>query len=267
MATQTQAPASTRQFSEAEMKRYFSTVPSAAIVAAIIGVLLLFIGFSTQAQAFLASGLVLLLIGGGIISAKLIGPKPTDQQYDAWLNAQAQRVRVKAVEKLGLDPRQLTAEPLVIHGFVLSGTKDSISYRADEIRSKKGTDGKWRFSVNIYTYFFPEEHHLAAFVGDVNALNQSSHNEKTEEYFYRDVVGATTGDEQDTILYKKKQYQYRIQRFSLRIASGDSIGVSVNATPLDNRQNLPNYTIPDSGIDQTVANLRALLRSKKQGGV
>ena len=95
--------------------------------------------------------------------------------------------------------------------------KDAGKYRADELRWKIGRDAMPRFSVNIYTYFFPADHHLAAFVGDVNALNQVAHNEKTEEYFYRDIVGATTNDEQDSITIKAKQYQYRIQRFALRI--------------------------------------------------
>jgi len=265
MASQEQAHVPVRQFTEAEMKRYFSNIPRGAVVTAIIGAVLFIVGFNIQ--LFLLLGLVLLLIGSGIIAAKVVGSKPTDQEYDAWLVTQAQSLISRAINKLGLDPSQITEQPLQIHGFVLSGMRDAMRYRADEPCTKKGKDGIWRYSVNVYTFFFPEEHHLAAYVNDVNALNQSAHNEMTAEYFYRDVVGATTGDDQDTIMYKGKKYQYRIQRFALRITSGDSIGVSVNAMPMGNKQGSPVFTVLDSGIDQAIARLRMLLRSKKQGGV
>jgi len=267
MANQVQMPVSTRQFTDAEMKRYFATIPRWAIITTIIGALVLLVGLPSQSGFFIVVGIILLLVGIGIIASVTAGSKPTDQEYDAWLNAQSQAVIDQAARKLGLDPSQVTREPLYVHGFVLPGMRDASKYRIDELLSKRGNDGISRFSVNIYTYFFPADHHLAAFVGDVNALNQSAHNEKTQEYFYRDIVGATTDDEQDYITIKKKQYQYRIQRFSLRISSGDSIGVSVGATPIDNRQGIPSFAIPNSGIDQTVAQLRMLLREKKQSNM
>lgn len=267
IAAQAQQPTSARQISDAEMKRYFATIPRGAIIAAVLGGVLFLLGLLSQNGGTIVVGLIPLLIGGGIIGFILVGPKPTDQEYDAWLEAQAQGIMRRAVARLGLDSSQITREPLYVHGLVLPGMKDSVNYRFDEMRWKKGNDGIVRFSVNVYTYFFPADHHLAAFVGDVNALNQSSHNENTHEYFYRDVVGATTDDAQDHITIKKKQYQYRIQRFSLRISSGDSIGVSVGARPIDDRQNVPTFAIPNSGIDRAVAQLRMLLREKKQSNM
>jgi hypothetical protein len=267
MTSQAQVTATPLQFSEAEMKRYFSTIPRSAIIIAIVGAVLLLLGLIAQTVALILVGLIVALIGGGIIVSASAGRKPTDQQYDIWLKSQAKAIADRAIMKLGLDQSEITNEPLEVHGFVLPGMKDSNRYRADEPRWKKGNDGLIRFSVNTYTFFFPEEHHLAAFVGDVNALNQTAHNEKTEEYFYRDIVGATTSDEQDNITIKGKQYQYRTQRFSLRITSGDSIGVSIDAVPIDNRQNIPSFKIPNSGIDRTVAQLRMLLRAKKQGSM
>lgn len=268
IASQVQMATTPRQISEAEMRRYFTTkIPKGAIITAVIGALLFLVGLPSQSGALIIVGLLVLLIGGGIIAAIMSGSKPTDEEYDAWLEAQAQEVTNRAARKLGLDPSQITREPLHVQGFVLPGMRESTKYRADELHWKIGKDGVVRFSVNVYTYFFPADHHLAAFVGDVNALNRSAHNEKTEEYFYRDIVGATTNDEQDYIKFKDKQYQYRIQRFALRISSGDSIGASVDASPMDNRQNMPSFAIPNSGIDQTIAQLRMLLREKKQSNM
>jgi hypothetical protein len=143
--------------------------------------------------------------------------------------------------------------------------RDAAKYRSDEVRWKIGKDGVPRYSVNVYTIFWKEDHHLAVYEGDVNALNPTAHNESTSEYFYQDIVGVTTDDEQDNIVIKDQQYPYRTQRFALRVSSGNSVGVSVvSARPMDNTQNIPSFSIPNSGIDQTISQIRMLLREKKQ---
>ena len=58
MASQVQANTSTRQFTEAEIKRYFSKVPRGAIVTAIIGALALLIGLPSQSGFFIVVGIV-----------------------------------------------------------------------------------------------------------------------------------------------------------------------------------------------------------------
>lgn len=269
IASQVQKAPSLRQISEEEMKRYFSpknTAQDAVILGAIlliVGVILLIAGFSSQSGGAIVLGFVVAPIGVGILVARISGSKPTDAEYDAWLKAQANRLLKRAIRTLGIDS-QVTRGYLQFHGFVLSGMGESYKYRPDELRWKKGTDGRVRFSVNVYTYFFPADHYLVVFIGDINALNQSAHNEKTEEYFYRDIVGVITSDEQDFLMVNETQHLYHIQRFFLRVSNGDSLGVSVDASPLDKKQNLPSFAIPDSGIDQIVAQLRRLLREAKQ---
>jgi hypothetical protein len=147
------------------------------------------------------------------------------------------------------------------------GLEEASRYRTDELHVKKGADGRWRFSVNVYAYFYPEEHYLATFVSSINALNQSERSQITAEYFYQDIVGATTGEKSATIVYHGKQYHYRIQHFALRISSGDSISIAVGAVPADIYQHAPIFTSVDSGVDHIIASLRMLLRAKKQGGV
>src|SRR2546429_2430045 len=50
----------------------------------------------------------------------------------------------------------------------------------DNIDSKKGKDGFYRYSVNVFTYFFPAEHHIAVLSCDVDALDQRAHIEHTD---------------------------------------------------------------------------------------
>jgi hypothetical protein len=102
------------------------------------------------------------------------------------------------------------------------------------------------------------------FIYDINAMNWADYREATKEYFYEDVIGATTEDEQDTIFINGMLFNYRDQRFSLRLCDGYGVGATVRSVPLDDTANLPTFDMPNSGVDRTIAQLRMLLRSKKR---
>ena len=268
-ANQEQVASSPRRISEKQMKRYFSaTDPTGGVIVAILvlvlGVLLFIIGLASPGvNSGIILGGVIFLIGVGILVVVMIEganlAEPTDAQYDAWLQGKATRLLRSAMGKLGID-RQTTKGYLQVHGFVLPGMIGSSQYRPDELLWKKGQDSRVRYSVNLYTYFFLAEHSLVVFMGDINALNQAVQHETIKEYFYRDIVGVILSEERTFI----GLYQYRVQHLSVRISNGDTIDVSVNALPVDTRQNLTSFTIPDSGIDRTVAQLRSIVREAKQ---
>ncbi len=247
-----------------ELRRYFAPrrSPKAAIILLIVGAVCFLVGFN--AIGLLVVGVVLIVIGGVLLANLQPRSNITDQQYDEWLEAQFRALIPRSLDKLSLDMGEMTREPLMVQGFVLPGMQSAGKYRLDELRWKVGKDGSVRYSVNVFTLFWKEDHHLAVYKGDVNALNPTAHNENTSEYFYTDIVGATTDDNQDFVTINKQQIPYRIQFFALRVSSGDTVGVAVGADPIDNRQNLPRFTVPNSGIDQAVAQLRMLLREKKQ---
>ena len=261
LTNQEQVAPPSRRISEADMKRYFVPRDEGVVILMTIGGVLIFlIGLFYQIDGLIFVGLAAAIIGGGIIVVPRIeSTQLTDTAYDAWLKAQANTLLRTAIKKLGIDS-QNTQGYLQVHGFVLAGMRAPFRYRLDELRYKRGKDGIVRYGVNVFTYFFPTDQSVVVFIGDINALNPSAHNEKTQEYFYRDIVGVTTSDEQTVI----GLYQYRVQRFSVRISNGDTIDISVEASPLDTSQNLPSFTVLDSGIDNTVAALRRLLREAKQ---
>jgi len=258
--------ASFPQISQEEMMRYFALPksPKAAIILLVSGALCSIVGLSPSTTVLLIIGIILVVISVILFANLQTRSKLTDQEYDRWLEAQASALVRRSLDKLGLDSNEVARQPWIVRGFTLPGMRDAAKYRSDEVRWKIGKDGVPRYSVNVYTIFCKEDHHLAVYKGDINALNPTAHNENTSEYFYQDIVGVTTDDEQDNLAIKDKQYQYRIQRFTLRVSSGDTVGVSVSATPMDNRQNIPSFNIPNSGIDQTISQLRMLLREKKQ---
>ncbi len=199
-----------------------------------------------------------------IVLVKKAAPLLTDQEFDTWVEQKARNGLVNAIHRLGLaDEIRNIDDLLCVRGYILPGMRNSRHYNYQDLLSKMGMDGRWRYSVNIYTYFYPAEHQIMIFIFDINAMNWADYREATKEYFYEDVIGATTEDEQDTIYINGALFNYRDQRFSLRLCDGYGIGATVRSVPLDNIANLPTFDMPNSGVDRTIAQLRMLLRSKK----
>jgi len=208
---------------------------------------------------------------GAMIAAFIILTKPkhlTDQEYDAWLNRQARRGLLRALHKVGMDwlARDEIDRILCIRGFVLPSTKFAQPYRKQDILWKRGQDGIKRYSINIYTYFLPIENQLVVFTFDINAVNHRDHREQIHEYFLVDIVAVTTEEDQDMIPIRGVKHVYRTQSFSLRISDGSRVSVPIRSLPLDPQRNLPTYDLADIGVEQAVAQLRMLLRSKKMVG-
>src|SRR6185437_3747214 len=133
------------------------------------------------------------------------------------------------MRQLRLDPSQLLGEdPLVIRGFV---TPDSLNdepyksnYNPNEVRYRRGMDGRYRFSVNTMTYFFPLKSELAAFTGAVSALAQEARNEQGYTYFYDDIVGVATD---------RRQTRYKLSFSALGVLLGDpSVNVAFSLAVL-----------------------------------
>jgi hypothetical protein len=192
---------------------------------------------------------------------------PTDKEYDAWLERHARSMVPRARKKLNLERSSIIGPPLRVDSFVLPGSVPALHFLTDDVQMKEGKDGKWRFSVNVFMYFFPADHYLAVFYRSVNALNQfAAPFEETEEYFYDDIVGVTTYTTQDYAVINGYQYVYRIQKFSLRIVNGDDIdlGAYIRAAALDNNHQGPAIIPPTMNVDRVLAELRTILRSKRR---
>jgi len=164
-----------------------------------------------------------------------------------------------------MDPSELIRESLSLHGIILPGSAEANPYR-DNIYSKKGKDGFYRYSVNVFTYFFPAEHHIAVLSCDVDALDQRIHIQHTDHYFYTDMVGINTGE--GRLQDEKERTTLLIQGFSLRVANGDAIGIggvlSVKVLDSKNKKSGPKVAFADTEVSKTVRALLMLLRQKKQ---
>ena len=230
------------------------------------GVLLLPVAFSQKLGIFfLIIGLSLVALGSyEIFMIKDLPPQISDLEFDTWVERRARHALVNTIYKLGLEHEiGHPANLLCVRGFVLPGSKQARFYRPQDLISKPGLDGRWRYNINIYTYFYLADHQIMIFIYDINAVNWADYREATKEYFYNDVIGAVTEDDQDIAFVNGSLYRYRNQRFNLRLCDGYGVGATVRSSPIDNLVNLPVFDIPNTNIDQTIAQLRMLLRSKK----
>jgi len=73
------------------------------------------------------------------------------------------------------------------------------------------------------------------------------------------------GNVHSIVDFDGQKTEYLLETFSLKLVNGGSIsiGASFNATPVDKRQKTPTFTTTGLNVDQTVANLRLLIHSKK----
>ena len=189
---------------------------------------------------------------------------PTDQEFDTWLENRVREGLISTLRRLGLEHEIANQRKMLrVRGYVLPGMRDARHYRSQDLYYKLGADGKRRYSVNLYTYFYPADHRIMVFTYDINAMNWNDYRETMREYFYQDVIGATTEDDHDTLYIDGKPRSYRTQRFSLRLCDGTAISATVRSHPLDDIANLPVFDIPQSNIDSTISQLRLLLREKK----
>jgi hypothetical protein len=189
---------------------------------------------------------------------------PTDQEFDAWLENKVEECLTNTIRKIGLqDEIKNYRQLLRVRGYVLLGMKDAKHYRNQDLRYKKGSDGKRRYSINLYTYFYLGEHRVVVFTYAINAMNWNDYRETTKEYFYQDVIGVNTEDDSDNVNIDGKLHRYRTQRFFLSLRDGNVIRATVRSQPLSDTENLPIFEIPQSNLEATVALLRKSLQSKK----
>lgn len=275
VTTATRPQVAIRDFTETEMRRYFSKPPTWPLPTAIIGGLFFLLGLAISSNSGFFNcvttiGLVLLAVAGIAYYTYQAGTQPTDEEYDSWVERKLAAHEPEARKALSLfDPNnQIVGPTLRVDGIIVPTAQTLQSYSG--ARAKKGKDGIWRFSINTVKYFYPEEHKLGAYSDIVNALSQSVRSARTEEFFYSDIVGARTEDQSVAAIIDPTNVKsgrpvtvtLSTKTFRLIASSGDSTGQTVDvASVTDGRSTFRRGDV----VEQTVGSLRKLLDDKKGG--
>lgn len=262
------------RFTRQEIQQYFFpkpvstgliTMTTAGALLGLVGLALVFtLGPTYFHLSLILVGGVILFLGVRRIRA-IIRSNPLDQDYDDWLDDQAEAVIPRALRVLNLDERQISSQILSMHSLILPGSSLASTYH-DDVYLKLGKDGHWRSSVNLYTFFFPTERFIAMFTRSINALDRvMPADDMSEEYFYTDIITAAFSVFQDTAVFGNEEILYRVQQLSLSISNGDDIRIGgyLSAVPIERGRGAPIIMLPDTHINQTLADLRTLLRVKK----
>ncbi len=264
-----------RHLSKIKIERYFypkKIISKGLVIATLLSTFFVLVSFAlfrlfgltSLTLTLLFIDFILLLLGMWTIRT-LITLNPSDEDYDEWLAYQASLVIAEAYDVLDLYERQLINEILSIHSIILPGSRLAHNYR-DEILLKQGEDGKWRSSVNLYTYFFPVDGYMAIYTRSINALNPTVlYDDSTAEYFYEDLIGVSFHAFRDTAIVDDQEFWYRVEQLSFKLFSGDDIGLGgyISARPMNPRSDAPSISLHNNRSEQTLAVLRYLLRPRK----
>jgi hypothetical protein len=264
MQTQKTKAVIARQLSAKELYHYFfpRNYPTWAWMAFAGGTILLFIvgSFLQQIPIIGFSALVALI---GLTTRWLINrSNPNDAQYDAWVKSQAKMLYKRGLLTLGITESQLSDHAMWIQSYVLPGSLDAEEHISDTVHIKPGKDGRYRSSINVFTFIYPTARSFAIFKSDVHAFSPSLHNDEDDIYPYRHIIGATTSRTRETILLGEREFPYQVEQFCLKLANGETIPLSatVRVKPSGSVAGVPTLTLPDTNFNWTLNKLRAMIQ-------
>ncbi|MCF7868543.1 MAG: hypothetical protein K9N09_07585 [Candidatus Cloacimonetes bacterium] len=181
--------------------------------------------------------------------------RPSDNQMDIWLwNDFKNIIENDALAKLGLDKSELVAESLVIPGPIYWDNVYGIN--KSEILRKLGFDYNYRYSIwNIQIFIFTENF-LANYGCYYNWIRNTSINECTNEFFYKDVISIKTSSQSTAYTLVNGSKLEHSQIFQLKLP-GDEIFVITNDSELKVSSEMT------SRADKAIQSIRSMLRQKK----
>jgi hypothetical protein len=135
----------------------------------------------------------------------------TDEEYDQLVQKKVESMGFKqrALDKIGLDESQVNEiEPVHFENFYgvgLNRESNQDRYWPKYLWVKKGIDGKVRTNAYQVSWLFFSDQQVYVYQYTLN-LNEDGKNERTEEYFYKDITNFSTTSEsaeQEQITEKK----------------------------------------------------------------
>lgn len=221
----------TKYFQQVSIKPY--------VIMIVVGVLIL-LGSSIGTTIV---GLAVAGLGGFLIFSKT-GGRPTDSEIDQICAGECADLKSRAMKKLGLDEDQVTeAAPIDFSGYTYKNIRS-------EVRYQLGKDNRTRTSNYMATMFLFSAEQVYCYKYMFSIIADEK-NESTEEYFYRDIVSASTQSDSKSYTSKdgKSQATFNTEYFKLTTSGGTFVDAMI---------------FDMSTADRSINAMKSLLRSKKQ---
>lgn len=212
------------------------------------------------------------VVGGVFLLSSIIGfvshsGRPTDAQMDEWLKIDLDRLRMRALEKCGVDESQCVAPPAPVWGPRLLNTGGA------QAMMKCGKDGVIRYSPVDYNALNFGQDQLLSYQCSYDLTTGNFLAESTDEYFYNDVVSVstktdTTGRQVEVGLGRlRESVQLKTsESFILTTAGGTSIEVFLSDPALLDLKATRGGELLHTPAEQTIQSVRRMLRDKKSSG-
>lgn len=187
-----------------------------------------------------------------------ISNRLTDQEADEWLGKSLNNLSQQSLKKLSLDQSETISDALVVRGPIL-WTTNGINDK--DLVWKRGDDNKVRFGVYRLTIIQLTNRHLGAYGCDYNFIKDVALNERTDEYYYKDIVSVSTQEEASSYTLPTGIKLTTAQNFKLSVANGEAIRVTIGAAKIG--EVVGTDDIPETGAEKAISVIRAMLREKK----
>lgn len=215
-------------------KKDYTVGATIIVVGLMISVIGMFF-FPMLRGVALIFGVPLVITGGILLLFEAQKEEISDRQYDELvLKFMDKNFILTAYSKLGIDADEVNAAaPLFIDGYVFKGN----------VNIKKGKDEMWRSSKFRRIGIFFSENEVHVFTKTIKTTRNQAE-EKTDVYFYDDIVSISTSTEKE----RKGNAVIEYESFILMTKAGTSLSVSIM-----NRDN----------AQRSINAMRSLLRMKK----
>ena len=250
----------------ATLRRYFTSLYPvwailgivSSLVFALLAILPLSYGYPNVALTVVslsAIGLLVVLFFGA--SAQKAAQAAADARLDAWLEEDLQKLSKTSLTKLATEGSDLVSDPVQITGPRLWDTGGAT------VLFRKGQDNRLRFTPVSVSIIHFTQNQLLAYECVFDSTTGRPLNERTEEYFYKDVVAVSTKSESRTV---KSAALGTLQltaaeTFTLTTAGGTSLSVVLSDPSLIAK--MGGGEIPTSRAEKAVLAVRKMLRDKK----
>ncbi len=255
--------------SDEQAALYFTqkiSTPRKAIVAIIVSIVLCLIAFPLHLFIIGIPALLLILFFLYLIY-RTYKRRIKDEDYDVWLEQQESIMRGIGYQILNI-PRHFSPQSvLCIRSFVPPGTSISHEYMTQDVEMKQGRDGIYRFSITVYTYFFPLQNGMAIFRCSVNAFRAGQYNEEQSEiYPYRDLSTARTVKTRDRVMVDNIAFSYQTEKLYVIFSNGEKecFSAIVRTKLLSPDSDAPTSIIQNALFNVKLNALRALILSNGQ---
>jgi hypothetical protein len=237
MTMQRRAPRPTPQFSRSGGQRnivpeqYF-TRKRILWIGALVLIDVILLGSATllPVEYLIPDGI--LIVGLILLMIWIWRSIPTDAEYDQWLANQERDLRARCLNKLGLNRNQITKE-ICLYSYILPESTAARPY--EKVYVRQGQGGRWRYSLQTYTYFFFTKYYVEICQATINAVDASVHIEPQGMHKYDHIITARTSWFREPVKINDIPVSYRLERFYLEISHGRTIDFTppISAEPVD----------------------------------